>query len=123
MRILIVEDEALIGADLKGQVLHFGYEVAGLAVSGPEAIRLAEETRPDLLLMDVRLKGAMSGIEAAGKIRSKSEIPVVYLTAYPEVTLGAASATAPYFYLIKPYEPAALEAVLKAALAWRHTPR
>jgi len=77
--ILVVEDESIVARDLASRLEQLDYAVTALAASGPEAIRKATETLPDLVLMDVRLRGDMDGIEAAQQIRERLNVPVVYL--------------------------------------------
>jgi CheY-like chemotaxis protein len=74
-RVLIVEDQSIIAQDLQARLLNLGYHVAGIAALGEEAIRLAGQARPDLALMDVRLKGELDGIETAARIRAECHIP------------------------------------------------
>lgn len=102
-KVLIVEDEAIIALELQKQLESMGYHVTSLAASGEEAVLMAQEGNPDLVLMDITLSGKMSGIEAARKIRTSNSIPVIYLTAHSnEETLKRATETEPYGYLIKP---------------------
>lgn len=116
-QILIVEDEAIIVMGLSLTLRDFGYEVAAQASSGEEAVRLAEETRPDLVLMDVTLRGGMDGIEAAGRIRGRLDVPVVYLTALTdEDTLRRARKTGPSDYLVKPFDERELRDAIETAL-------
>ena len=116
-RVLIVEDEDIVAACLELTLQDFGYEVAARASSGEEAVRLAEEMRPDLILMDVTLDGVLDGIEAAGRIREQLNIPVVYLTALTDAeTLRRARATGPSGYLVKPFDAKTLREVLETAL-------
>src|SRR5262245_19443249 len=116
-RVLIVEDESLIAMELETYLGDFGLDVVGVADTGDGAIDLAAKHRPDLLMMDVMLKGAMDGIEAARRIRAALDIPVVFLTAYgDEATLERAKSTAPYGYLLKPYRPDSLRAAVMVAL-------
>ena len=115
--ILIVEDEQIVAAGLKKRLQEFGYQVAAMATSGQEAIELAGRIHPDLVLMDIRLEGQMDGIEAAGQIRSRFHLPIVYLTAYsnPEV-LNRAKITEPFGYILKPYQERELQVVIETAL-------
>ncbi len=80
-QILIVEDDQIVAEDIKNCLENFGFSVAGIVSSGKKAIKKIEEFVPDLLLMDIMLKGEMDGIEVACQIRSRFDIPVVYLTA------------------------------------------
>ena len=81
-RIMIVEDERITAEDIHDILTHLGYTVTALVSSGADAIREAERTSPDLVLMDIRIKGDMDGIEAAREIRERFDIPAVYLTAH-----------------------------------------
>ncbi len=104
-KILVVEDEELIGQDIKILLEDLGYEVPYLVPSGEEAISKARESNADLVLMDIMLEGEIDGIEAAHKINNDYGIPVIYLTAYRnEEILERAKLTEPYAYIIKPFE-------------------
>src|SRR5450755_4022393 len=83
-RILIVEDEGIIAGHIASRLVRTGYEVAGIAESSEEAIARAEELSPDLILMDIRIKGSMDGIETSAAIRTRHDIPVIYLTAHTD---------------------------------------
>ncbi|MHC1576481.1 MAG: response regulator [Methanosarcinaceae archaeon] len=103
-RILIVEDEAIVAMMIKKRLINMGYIVSGVASTGKDAIIKVEGTFPDLVLMDIMLKGNMDGIEAASEIRKRFSIPIVYLTAYSdEATLERAKFTEPYGYIMKPF--------------------
>lgn len=117
-RILIVEDEAVTAKDIESTLSLLGYEVAGLADNGEEAVAKALELNPDLVLMDIKLRGRMTGIDAAARILEKNPVPVVYLTAFadPE-TLRSAKLTYPFGYLVKPFEDSQLRAVIETTLA------
>ena len=86
-RILIVEDEAIVAEDLENLIIDFGYEMVGSVVSADDAIQQAIEHRPDLILMDIVLKGNKNGIEAADEIKNVIKIPVIFLTAYSDLKL------------------------------------
>jgi len=119
-RILIVEDERIVALHLKQQLLKLGYEVAGVAASGPAALQHIAQLNPDVVLMDIHIEGDMDGIETAGRISPDLELPVIYLTAYSEeATLERARATKPYGYLIKPYSERELHATIQMALERR----
>jgi PAS domain S-box-containing protein len=117
-RILIVEDEAVTAKDIESTLELLGYEVTGVVDTGEEAIEKALGSSPDLILMDIKLKGKLSGIEAAAKIMQVSPVPVVYLTAFadPE-TLKNAKLTYPFGYLVKPFEDSQLRAAIETTLA------
>jgi CheY-like chemotaxis protein len=116
-RIMIVEDERITAEDIHDILTHLGYTVTALVSSGADAIREAEHTRPDLVLMDIRIKGDMDGIEAAREIRERFNIPAVYLTAHADrETLDRAKLAEPLGYLIKPFQEAELLASIEMAL-------
>ena len=116
-KILIVEDEMIIAGELEARMVALGYDVAGIAASGEEAIQLAFEKRPDLVFMDIVLKGEMDGIQAAGVISKGLSIPIVYLTAYADQsTLERAKVTEPMGYLVKPFSESELRAAVEIAL-------
>jgi PAS domain S-box-containing protein len=104
-RILIVEDEALIAEEIRERLAEAGYPVLAVADTGAAAIELVERTRPNLVLMDIRLKGGMDGIEAAQTINDRFGVPVVYLTAYSDqATLQRAKMRAAFGYVLKPFQ-------------------
>jgi two-component system, response regulator PdtaR len=116
-RILIVEDEALLAADIGDSLSDMGFEVVGFAQTGESAISQASEKTPDLVLMDIQLRGSMDGIEAATKIKAEVGCPIVFQTAYAEDTvLERATAAEPYGYLVKPVGLRELHATIKMAL-------
>ena len=116
-QIMVVEDESIIAKDIEMSLHKLGYSVCSLASSGEEAIRKAEENRPDLVLMDIVLQGEMSGVEAAGQIRSQFDIPVIYLTAYADKeTLNLAKITEPFGYMLKPFEEKKTHTAIEMAL-------
>jgi len=115
--ILIVEDEAIVAADLDGKLRQLGYEVAGITAGGEEAVALTVRLRPQLVLMDIRLEGAMDGIEAAEAIRLQDDVPVIYLTAHSDAaTLARAKLTGPFGYILKPFEERELATQIELAL-------
>ncbi|MEW6126762.1 MAG: response regulator [Acidobacteriota bacterium] len=116
-KILIVDDEIIIARELEARLTLLGYEVTGIASSGREAIALIEETEPDLVLMDIVIKGDLDGIETAAKIRRRWSIPVIYLTAYTDdTTLQRARITEPFGYIVKPFSERELRANIEMAL-------
>ena len=115
--VLIVEDEAIVAADLAGKLEQLGYEVAGTAAKGEEAVELACALRPDIILMDIRLKGSMNGIEAAEATRRRIDVPVIYLTAHSDAaTIDRAKLTEPFGYILKPFEERELATAIEMAL-------
>ncbi|MDI6886385.1 MAG: response regulator [archaeon] len=116
-QILVVEDEGIVAAGIRNMLKGLGYTVPAVASSGKDAIKKAAETRPDLVLMDIVLEGDMDGIEAAEQIHARFDIPVIYLTAYAdETTVQRAKMTAPYGYLLKPFNERELHAAIEMAL-------
>jgi len=115
--ILIVEDESIVAKDIQHSLKKLGYTVVAICSSGQDAIKMAEEKKPDLVLMDIMLKGDMSGIEAADQIRERLNIPIIYLTAYAdESTLNKAKVTEPYGYIIKPFKEIDLHTSIEMAI-------
>lgn len=119
--ILVVEDEAIVSKDIQQSLKKLGYNIVGSSATGEKAVTLANELKPDLVLMDIMLKGDMSGIEAAEQIKETLNIPVIYLTAYAdENTLAKAKVTEPYGYIIKPFKEIDLHTSIEMAL-YKHT--
>jgi two-component system, cell cycle sensor histidine kinase and response regulator CckA len=115
LRILLVEDEILIAEDARIGLERMGYVVVGTAASGPDAVQQAGQLRPDLILMDVRLQGAMNGVEAARRIRSQADIPIIYVTAHASVLASSENGDR-CTCLAKPYSPTQLQAAIQAVL-------
>jgi two-component system cell cycle sensor histidine kinase/response regulator CckA len=116
-QILIVEDDSIIAMELQERLQGLGYNVCGVSASGQDAIHQANRLRPDLVLMDIRLRGAMDGVEAAAKIRAQQDIPVIYLTAYADQsTLQRAKVTQPYGYVLKPFGERELNTAVEIAI-------
>ena len=121
-KILIVEDEAVVARDISHQVAELGYEPVGTTRRGEDALVLAEQQRPDLVLMDIQLAGGLDGIDAAQAIRERFSIPVVFLTAFAEeATLQRAKAAEPFGYIIKPFDDRELRAVIEMSLSKHQT--
>lgn len=103
--ILVTEDESIVRKDIERSLKKLGYNVVGSADTGEKAIQLALELKPDLCLMDIMLKGEMTGIEAAERIKKEIDIPIIFLTAYAdEKTLSKAKITEPHGYILKPFK-------------------
>ncbi|MFZ2169669.1 MAG: EAL domain-containing protein [Methylococcaceae bacterium] len=116
-KIMIVEDEGIIAMDIRNQLVGFGYEVVATAFSGEQAVTLATQLRPELVMMDIVLKGSMDGIEAAQTIMESLHIPVIFLTAYSDpATIQRVKATGAYGYLIKPFRSDELHASIEVVL-------
>lgn len=119
-RILVVEDEAIVAMGIKHKLETMGHEVVDTVSTGKDAIRASKIHEPDLVLMDIVLKGEMDGIEAARKIRDRFNIPIIYLTAYAdEEMLTRAKVTEPYGYIVKPFKSSELNANIEMAI-YRH---
>ena len=114
-RILIVEDELLIIEDLKNKLRRLGHSIAGHATTGDVAVQKALETRPELVLMDVRLRGNVNGIEAARRIRDFHAVPIVYVTAHAAALGEHVDQDQGRFVLTKPFSMTELKAVVTAA--------
>ena len=121
MNILVVEDESIVAKDIQVCLRKLGYEIVGVVSSGEEAVEKAEEFDLDLIMMDIMLKGEMSGIEAAEIIRKKKSIPVIFLTAYTDRnTVDKAKETEPFGYIIKPFKEIDIQTAIEIAL-YKHS--
>ena len=115
--ILIVEDEAVVAADLAGKLERAGYRSVGIACDGEDAVETAKALVPDLVLMDIRLAGPIDGIKTAERIQAFRNIPIVYLTAHSDMaTLRRAAATEPFGYILKPFEERDVTTQIEIAL-------
>jgi len=116
-RVLVVEDEAIVSADIQDRLTALGYEVVGSADSGAEAIVKAGELKPNVILMDIMLKGEMPGTEAASRIRTQFHLPVIYLTANSnEDSFVRARDTEPFGFILKPFDESTLRVNIEIAL-------
>jgi CheY-like chemotaxis protein len=114
-RVLIVEDEGIVADDLAWQVEQLGYEIVGIAGSGDEAIRLAEQERPAVVFMDIQLQGGMSGTEAAQIIQEKTGAAIIFVTAFAAVFVrDPGQMLAPGICLSKPFSTVHLKAALQS---------
>ncbi|MBN9414202.1 MAG: response regulator [Candidatus Eremiobacteraeota bacterium] len=121
-RILIMEDEALIAADLEDRLLSMGYDVCAVCDETAEAWKLLNELKPDLALLDIRVRGAQDGIELGGRVRRELDIPFIFLTAHAdEATLAKARETEPAGYVLKPFHDRELRAAIEIALSRHHS--
>lgn len=103
--ILIVEDDDIIAKVADWRLKNLGYEVCGRATTGAEAMALAEKYTPDIVLMDINIKGEIDGIEAAMMIKTKFSLPVIYVTSHSDgPTLDRAKATHPDGFIVKPFD-------------------
>ncbi|MEG4517594.1 MULTISPECIES: ATP-binding protein [unclassified Microcoleus] len=118
IKILIVEDELLIAKNLAPKLEKLGYQIADIVSSGADAIQRARELQPDLILMDIVIKGDIDGIETAAIINQELDIPIIYTTAYADdATLQRAENTGSYGYLLKPFKEREMHATIKIALS------
>jgi DNA-binding LytR/AlgR family response regulator len=116
-KILIVEDEILVATDIEESLESLGYTVQNSVDTGLKAIEEVEKSLPDLVLMDINLKGEMSGIEAARKIIEKHDVPIIYLTANADIaTVNKAKVALPYGYIIKPFTDKDLQTNIEIAI-------
>jgi CheY-like chemotaxis protein len=123
-RILIVEDEAIVACDLQSRLESFGYEVVGIAASGEQAVRLAAEASPDLVLMDIQLRGQCDGIQVAETLRAEHRVGIIFLSAHStDDMLTRAKLTEPLAYLLKPYQERELKIAIDVALYRRQAER
>jgi len=121
LTILVVEDEAVVREYIRGTLETLGYRVPSTVSNGRDAVAQAEKFRPDVVLMDIRLKGEIDGIEAASQIGTAFGIPVVYLTSYAdEETLNRAKVTNPAGYIMKPFNEQELRATIEIAVYKHH---
>jgi DNA-directed RNA polymerase specialized sigma24 family protein/CheY-like chemotaxis protein len=116
VRVLIIEDEPLIAEDIAGLVIEMGHKVCGSAAREEEALKLARETAPELILADIQLKGGDSGIKAVQKILRSTNLPVIFITGFPERLLTGEQLE-PAFLISKPFDPEVLRTAIGQALA------
>jgi signal transduction histidine kinase len=117
LEILVVEDERIVARDLQVRLTNLGYQISGIASSKQEALKSAQQNRPDVVLMDIRLNGAPDGIAAARELRANFNLPVIYLTGHSDnATLSQARTTEPFGYILKPFENRELVAAIETAV-------
>ncbi len=117
IKILVVEDEFITAVGTRSCLEELGYNVSSIAATGKEALQQAEDNRPDIILMDIELKGGMDGVETGGMIRSQFDIPIIYITAYADKkVIERAKITEPFGYVIKPFEKRDLHSNIEIAL-------
>lgn len=115
--ILVVEDEPVVALDLRTRLTRMGYLVSGTVARGEDAVEFVRTQLPDLILMDIRLRGVMDGITAAEQIRNQFGLPVIYLTAHADdATVERARITEPFGYILKPFDERELRTVIEMAL-------
>lgn len=121
INVLVVEDESIVSKDIQHSLKKLGYNIVGSSATAEKAIELAISERPDIVLMDIMLKGEMNGIHAADEIRKTCAIPVIFLTAYAdESTLSKAKVTEPYGYILKPFKEIDLHTTIEMAI-YKHS--
>ncbi len=117
-RFLIVEDEMIIGANISLQLTNLGYDVMGIVPRGEEAIQFLKEKQPDMILMDINLKGKLDGVETAEIIHQEYDIPIIYITANAdEVNFNRAKSTKPQAFISKPFKKIDLQRAIELALS------
>lgn len=117
LNIYIVEDESIVAKDIQNSLIKLGYNVVGISNNGKEAIEKITELVPDLILMDIMIKGYLTGIDVSEQIKEKLNIPVVFLTAYAdEGTLAKAKITEPYGYILKPFKEIDLHSTIEMSV-------
>src|ERR1043165_8561036 len=117
LNIFIVEDESIVAKDIQNSLNKLGYNVIGFANNGKDAIDKITELMPDLILMDIMIKGDLTGIDVSEKIKEKINVPVIFLTAYAdEGTLAKAKITEPYGYILKPFKEIDLHSTIEMAV-------
>jgi PAS domain S-box-containing protein len=116
-KILIVEDEIVTAMDIEDTLTRHGYEIAGTATNGADAIRIAKEIQPDLILMDIRIEGQIDGVEVANEIGLFYEIPIIFLTAYSDdLTISRVIKTKSFSFLLKPFNERELSSNIEMAI-------
>lgn len=122
--IVIVEDECIAAEDIRRRLVSWGYDVSAVVATGEDAIRSAEQIRPDVVLMDIHLKGKMDGVEAAELIRERLNVPIIYATAYNDTeTLARAGVEGPFEIVNKPYDDLEIRAAIELTLTRRRFER
>ncbi|HVO74900.1 MAG TPA: ATP-binding protein [Ignavibacteriaceae bacterium] len=117
IKVLIVEDELIVALELKSRLLDLGYSICGIVASGEEAIELTAKENPDLILMDINIKGAYDGVKTSEILKIDYDIPIIFITAFSDPkTLQRVKVTEPYGYIIKPFEERELHTAIEIAL-------
>ncbi len=120
-RILIVEDESIVALDIHDRLTNLGYEIVDITATGKKALAAALKYQPDLILMDIHLRGDIDGIETSSQIKTRLDVPIIFLTAFAdEKTLERAMLTEPFGYIIKPFEERELVVAIETAL-YKHS--
>ena len=115
--ILVVEDEGIVARDLQESLMRLGYQIAGVASEGGQAVSMAEQRKPELIVMDVSLRGDIDGIQAARLIQERSQVPVIFLTGHSDsATLQRAVLAGPLGYILKPFQEIELRCAIEVAI-------
>ena len=115
-KVMVVEDEYIIALDLKDRLSRLGYIVPTIATSGKEAVKLAKKDKPDLILMDIMLRGEIDGVQAAKSIRERFDVPVLFVSSFSDInSVKRAQKVSPYGYLVKPFTETELKAGIEEA--------
>ncbi|MFC4314124.1 response regulator [Steroidobacter flavus] len=118
--ILVIEDESLVAEELSMRLRQLGYDVGGVVDNAADAFSYVSVVRPDLALVDIHIKGSLTGIDVARRFRNEFDVPVVFLTAHADsATLKEATATEPFGYIVKPFDKRSLAATLETAIRRR----
>lgn len=118
IKILVVEDEMIIAAKISMQLTSLGYEVTGILPRGEQAVQQVKENKPDIILLDINLRGELDGIETALQIQQFAQIPIIYLTANSdEVTFNRAKPTKPYAFISKPFKQLDLQRAIELTIS------
>ncbi len=118
IKILVVEDEMIIAAKISMQLTSLGYEVTGILPRGEQAIQHVKENKPDIILLDINLKGELDGIETARQVQQFADIPIIYLTANSdEATFNRAKPTKPYAFITKPFKQLDLQRAIELTIS------
>lgn len=117
-KVLIVEDEGITSLELENKLRKWGYNPVGVAISGKEAMQMARNLEPDLLIMDIRLQGDEDGVEVAEQILNEMEISLIYITAHStDLMIEKAKKTSPHAYFVKPFNDDDLKVAVEIALS------
>ena len=115
-KVMVVEDEYIIALDLKDRLSRLGYIVPTIATSGKEAVKLAKKDKPDLILMDIMLRGEIDGVQAAKSIRERFDVPVLFVSSFSDInSVKRAQKVSPYGYLVKPFTETELKGGIEEA--------
>ncbi|HSP87907.1 MAG TPA: response regulator [Ignavibacteriaceae bacterium] len=116
LKVMVVEDEFIIALDIKERLNKLGYKVPGIATTGREAVRIANKVNPNIILMDIMLRGEMDGVQAAKLIREKLDIPVLFISSFSDIhSVQRAEKVSPFGYIVKPFTEIELKSGIEKA--------